>query len=106
IFICILILISLLLGRIYWHVLQPKGMEKLNLKIKADLYDKAARIDLACYDDPDYYNEFVLSIQEVQNRVGKMIDYLYHVSGNITYVVMISGFFLIMDKVGLIFVAV
>lgn len=106
IFICTLILVSLLLNKVYWHVLLPKGMEKLNFKIKSDLYDKASRIDLACYDDPNYYNEFVLSIQEVQNRVSKMIDFLYNVWGNVAYVVVITGFFLITDIIGLIFAAV
>src|SRR5690606_35605885 len=104
--ICLLILAALIMGRIYYHVIQPKGLEKLHLKIKQELYDKASRIDLACYDNPDYYNEFVLSIQEVQNRVQKTIEYLNNMSSNLVYVIMVSGFFILMDATGLIFVAV
>jgi ATP-binding cassette, subfamily B, bacterial len=103
--ICLFILAALVMGRIYYHVIQPKGLEKLHLKIKQELYDKAAQIDLACYDDPDYYNEFVLSIQEVQNRVQKTIEYLNNMSSNLVYVIMVSGFFILMDATGLIFVA-
>src|SRR5690606_15918886 len=91
--------------RVYYHVLQPKGLEKLNLKIKEELYAKAARTDLACYDDPDYYNEFVLSVGEVQRRAGETIDYVNKISSNITTVIFVSGFFLLQDRVGMVFVA-
>ncbi len=104
--ICLFILAAVVMGRIYYHVIQPKGLEKLHLKIKQELYEKASRIDLACYDNPDYYNEFVLSIQEVQNRVQKTIEYLNNLSSNLVYVIMVSGFFILMDATGLIFVAV
>jgi len=103
--ICLFILAALVMGRIYYHVIQPKGLEKLNLKIKSELYEKAARIDLACYDNPDYYNEFVLSIQEVQNRVQKTTEYLNNLSSNLVNVMMVSGFFILMDAAGLLFVA-
>jgi len=104
--ICTLIIAAIVMARIYYHNYHPKGLEKLNLKIKEDLYKKAAQIDLSCYDNPDYYNEFVLSISEVQNRVKNMIDYMNNLSSNVTYVIFVSGFFILMDKIGLLFVAV
>src|SRR5690606_23951172 len=99
--IALLVLIAVALGRVYYHVLQPKGLEKLNLKIKEELYAKAARTDLACYDDPDYYNEFVLSVGEVQRRAGETNDYVNKISSNITTVIFVSGFFLLQDRVGM-----
>jgi len=103
--ICLFIIAALIMGRIYYHVIQPKGLEKLHLKIKSELYEKAAKIDLACYDNPEYYNEFVLGIQEVQNRVQKTIEYLNNLSSNLVNVIMVSGFFILMDAAGLLFVA-
>ncbi|WEK56222.1 MAG: ABC transporter ATP-binding protein [Candidatus Cohnella colombiensis] len=106
IFICVLIIVSIALGRWFWHVIQAKGLEKLNLALKTELYEKAAAIDLACYDDPEYYNEFVLSINEVNNQIKKLIDQLSKLCSSVALLFVVGGFFLFMDKVGLIFVAV
>jgi len=105
IIITVLLLFMLLSGRLYYHIIQVRGREKLLKTFRSSLYEKATKTDLACYDNPDYYNDFVLSINEVRTRVNNMIDYLYVLCTFLTQVFLISGFFFIYDKIGLIFVA-
>ncbi len=35
---------------------------KLYKALKEKMYEKAAELDLSCYDNPQYYNEFVLAV--------------------------------------------
>lgn len=45
----------------------------LNYKINADLFAKARTLDLACYDDPDFYNEFVWAMNESASRSSEVV---------------------------------
>ena len=80
----------------YWQFIEPKARQELHKKMQEQLYKKAASIDLACYDRPDFYNDFVWAINEADSRtiaicedIGKIINRL------ITSVVIIGVLFTI-----------
>lgn len=67
----------------YWTVYNPSIRQKLHLKMQEILFEKARNMDLACYDNPEFYNDFVWAIQESDGRVvgileniGKLINRL------------------------------
>jgi hypothetical protein len=35
------------------------------------MYERAKELDLECYDNPDYYNEFVLSLSEADKSITR-----------------------------------
>ena len=77
---------------------------KANRKLRLMLYEKARGLDLACYDDPDYYNEFVLSVSESENAIERTISLI---DLTITGLVMFFGFgifFMIREPFAVIFV--
>ncbi len=49
---------------IYNHLILPVLDRRLRAKMHAELYRKAQSMDIACYDDPDFYNEFVWAMRE------------------------------------------
>ncbi len=49
---------------IYNHLILPVLDRRLRTKMHAELYKKAQSMDIACYDDPDFYNEFVWAMRE------------------------------------------
>lgn len=49
---------------IYNHLVLPVLDRRLRAKMQAELYRKAQSMDIACYDDPDFYNEFVWAMRE------------------------------------------
>jgi ATP-binding cassette subfamily B protein len=61
-------------------------------------------LDLSCYDNPEFYNEFVWSISEANNRVDDAVDSLCKFGGNMTTILATGTFFIVLDKIGLIFV--
>ncbi len=65
----------------YWNWYNPKIRQTLHLKMQEALFEKARSLDLSCYDNPEFYNDFVWAINESDGRVvgimediGKLIN--------------------------------
>lgn len=102
--ISVIVALKILCGIFYTQYIQLNSKEKLHKNIQMELFQKAVQIDLSCYDDPEYYNEFVWSISEATNRVDKTIEYLYKFCENLGVILTTGTLFLLLNKVGLIFV--
>ena len=46
---------------------------KLHSKLQTDLFSKANSMDLACYDNPDFYDNFILTLNEIDNRANNVV---------------------------------
>ena len=59
-----------------WHrqYLHPMLQQKLRLKLHKELFIKAQKIDLSCYDDPEYYNDFVWAMDESGGTAVDMME--------------------------------
>ena len=102
--ISVIVALKILCGIFYTQYIQLNAKEKLHKNIQMEFFRKAVQIDLSCYDDPEYYNEFVWSISEATNRVDKTIEYLYKFCENLGVILTTGTLFLLLNKVGLIFV--
>lgn len=69
------------------------------------LYEKAKDLDLACYDDPEFYNEQVLAISEVDKQIDRGIQFVQNTLAGITVFVSTGVYFLMRDKVSIFFAA-
>ena len=58
----------------YGHIRCPLMRQKLHLKMHAELFSKAQTLDLACFDDPEFYNDFVWAMNESDNRAIHVIE--------------------------------
>jgi ATP-binding cassette, subfamily B, bacterial len=81
----------------------PKSMEKAKFKIKQELYEKAISIDLACYDDPEFYNTFVWSINEAGTRVETIVQKTTDFIGSMVFIILSGAFILTLNPIGSIF---
>ena len=75
---------------------------KVREKIKMMLYDKAKAVDLSCYDDPEFYNEQVLAISEVDKQIERVLQFVKNVLGGLTVFISTGIFFLLRDKISVI----
>jgi ATP-binding cassette subfamily B protein len=103
-FITAAIIIKIIFGAVLNHYIKPIAKEKLHKNMQMELFQKASELDLSCYDNPEFYNEFVWSISEANNRVDEAIDNLCKLCGNISTILATGTLFIVLDKVGLIFV--
>lgn len=106
IIVSIFIALTFIVGEIYNQSIMPKGMEKLHKALRMELYEKAVKMDLACYDNPDYYNEFVFSLNEATNRMDKTMNFASEISIYTTVLLTTGTFFMLFNKLGLFFVLV
>lgn len=80
-----------------------KELPKVRRKIKLALYEKAKELDLQCYDNPDYYNELVLVISEVDKQIDRCVTFLQNTASGITVFVSTGIYFLTKDKFSILF---
>ncbi|MCL2772185.1 MAG: ABC transporter ATP-binding protein/permease [Oscillospiraceae bacterium] len=84
----------------------PRGQEKLNASMNRILYDKAAAIDLSCYDSPEFYNDFVWSVSEANPKINAIINNVANLISSIATVIMTGVLFISLNWVGLAVAAV
>lgn len=76
--------ISWLFREFYWNMERERLYYGLNQK----LYDKARSLDLESYDNPEFYNNFILTIESssgnIQNLLGLVRMYIGHIISLVT----------------------
>jgi len=99
-----LILAGMIFGAFAEEFFARKGLPKIKQKVKCMLYEKAQELDLECYDNPEYYNEFVLAVSEADKQVDRMLELLSKVTYGLTVFFTTGIFFLFKDSVSMFFV--
>lgn len=91
---------------IHSQLLQPLAKQKMSLNLHGELFRKAYSIDVSCYDDPLFYNDFVWAMDEAEKRseevvrdIGRMISCL------VTFGTLVGLLFSIDVAVALILIA-
>ena len=76
--------ISWLFREFYWNMERERLYYGLNQK----LYEKARSLDLESYDNPEFYNNFILTIESssgnIQNLLGLVRMYIGHIISLVT----------------------
>ena len=75
----------------YWNIHNPLLRFKLQHKMHEELFRKSLSLDLACFDDPEFYNDFVWAMNESHHRAievledtGKLINRIVAMSSLVT----------------------
>jgi len=106
VFILILQAFSGLYSSFAHNYVMPIFALKAEQKLKLMLYKKAKSIDLSCYDNPDYYNEFVLSVSEAKNAIERTTNLLDKTITGLVLVFAYGTYFLLHDPISVLFVLV
>ena len=85
---------------------QYKYKPRLYRALKEQMFKKASEIDLYCYDDPAYYNDFVLSVSESEAAIDRFLELLNMTVQALTVLFTTGIFYLMTDPVGIVFVFV
>lgn len=100
------VVLGLLFNAYLFQKLQMKAQPKIKQAIKELLFQKAKEIDLACYDDPEFYNDYVLSVSEVENQADRMFGMLSGLFTGLTSIILSGAFFAGNDPVSFLFIAI
>lgn len=75
----------------YWKIKKPLIQKDLQYRLHTELFEKARALDLSCYDDPEFYNDFIWSINESDTRVQKQLDDLGKFINRVVASVLVTG---------------
>ena len=56
------------------HKYAPEAELRSNEKLHAMLFDQAANVELACYEDPEFYDKYTLAATEAEDRLGSAVN--------------------------------
>ena len=84
--------------------IMEKERPKVKEKIKIMLYERASKVDLACYDDPEFYNSQVLALSEVDNQIDKVEGLVINILSGLTAFTSNGIYFILKDKPSILFV--
>lgn len=86
--------------------IMEKERPRMREKIKLLFYEKAKELDLECYDNPDYYNQLVLVLAEVDNQIDRCVTFLQNTASGIAVFISTGIYFFMKDKASILFAAV
>lgn len=99
-----LVIIGTLGSTIFYEVYRPKQKERLHFKLYSAIYEKAAKMDYEAYDNPAYYNDLVLAMTSMSERVDSVISDTQDIVRLLTSIISITAVIASIDPVCLIFI--
>lgn len=58
---------------IFYELFVHREREKMDLGIQSVFYEKAAKLDMSKYDDPGFYSDFILSIENTADNLRNVL---------------------------------
>ncbi len=95
-------IISWLFREFYWNIEREKVYYGLNKK----LYDKARSLDLESYDNPEFYNNFILTIESSSDNIANLLGLVRMYVANIIAFITISSIIFTIDPWCLVIILV
>lgn len=105
-----LILGVLILGDVmnalFFELFVHRQREKLDLGLQSLLYKKAATLDLSKYDNPEYYADFILAVENSSDNIRYLLGMVKGYVEEILSFVLVGSLIFSIDKVALVIVLI
>ncbi len=92
--------ISWLFREFFWNTEREKVYYRLNKK----LYEKAKSLGLESYDNPEFYNNFILTIESSSDNIQNLLGLVRNYVGNVVSLITISSVLLTIDPLCLVII--
>ncbi|MCL2387654.1 MAG: ABC transporter ATP-binding protein/permease [Defluviitaleaceae bacterium] len=84
----------------------PKALPVIQRRLKGMLFEKARQIDMEAYDNPEFYNDYIMAINESDNQIDRILATMERFVSSVTRVILAGGFFVLVDPISFLFVFV
>lgn len=95
-------LLSWLYREFFWNV----EKEKVHYNLNKVLYEKAKNLDQESYDNPEFYNNFILTIESSSDNIQNLLGLVRNYVGNLISLIAVAGVLLTIDPVCLVIILV
>ncbi len=99
-----LVVIGTIGSTVFYEVFRPKQKERLHFKLYSAIYEKAAKMDYEAYDNPAYYNDLVLAMTSMSERVDSVISDTQDIVRLLTSIISITAVIASIDPLCLVFI--
>ena len=72
-----------LLAILWENILTPRFSQSVHLRVQSGFFEKVRRMELAKYDDPEFYNDFVLTMQNADSYATSALDAVRNTLSNV-----------------------
>ena len=94
----------------FWQVPTWKETRKFTSHAEGMLFRKAAKVELACYENPKFYDKYVKAMNEIHNRIMRtfeatdgMLDKIISLTANSLLLFVIDPFLLVFAMLPMVF---
>lgn len=84
----------------YWNV----AREKANARLSTIFYEKAKSLDLESYDDPDFYNNFIVAIESSTGNLNNILNMIRNYMGELISLITVSAIIFTLDPLCLLII--
>ena len=102
----IVLVLSEVLNALYREFFFSIQFEKMTKGLSEQLYKKAKELDLENYDNPEFYNNFILVIESSGTRVTFVLGLMQRYIGEVVSLITIGSILLTIDPVCLLIIIV
>lgn len=101
-----LIVVSEATTSLFFELFVHKEREKIDLGLQSKLYKKAAELDLKKYDDPHYYADFILAVENSSDSIRYVLGMVKAWIGELISFVAMAAVIITIDPVCLLIILV
>ncbi len=98
------LIISTLLSWLYREFFWNMAKEKVHYGLNKTLYEKAKKLDQESYDNPEFYNNFILTIESSSDNIQNLLGLVRNYVGNVISLITIAGVLISIDPVCLLII--
>lgn len=91
---------------VFYELFVHREREKMDLGIQSIFYEKAARLDMSKYDDPGFYSDFILSIENTADNLRNVLNLVRGYIEQIISFVAVAAIMFTIDPICLVIVLV
>jgi len=102
--IAVILLMNEVFNWLYRELYFSVNLEKLSSGILEMLFKKAKELDLESYDDPDFYNNFILVIDSSSGRVTRVLGLVQGYIGEVFSLIAIGSILAAIDPICLLII--
>lgn len=92
-----IIILSKLAAWLFREFFWNSEREKVYYRLNKSLYEKARSLDLEDYDNPDFYNNFILAIESSSDNIQNLLGLVRNYFGSLVSLITISGVLFTVD---------
>ncbi len=101
-----ILVLSVIFNVLFFEFFAHRERERLDLGLQKILYKKASEIDLSNYDNPEYYADFILAVENSTDSIKHLIRGIKSYVGQIVTLLIIGTIIFTIDKGALLIIII